>query len=72
MEVSRVPLLQGIEKEKGYTRYTLLPTGPVTEADVLHQNRGSRCPWEREGWNRATAILRDGTMGHPPESLGDS
>ena len=28
MEVSRVPLLWDIEKEKGYTRYTLLPYRP--------------------------------------------
>ena len=35
MEVPRVPLLQGIEKEKGYTGYTLLPTDLVTEVDLL-------------------------------------
>ena len=40
MEVSRVPLLQGVKKEKGHTRYTLLPTVLVTEADILHHNKG--------------------------------
>ena len=35
-EVPRVPLLWGIKKEKGYTGYTLLPTGLGTEADLLH------------------------------------
>ena len=45
------PLVGHVKKEKGYTGYTLLPTGPGTEADLLCRNRGSRCPWGKEGWN---------------------
>ena len=56
---------------KGLYRIYSHPTGLGTEVDLLCWNRGSRCPWGREGWSQATAILQVGTMGCPPESLGD-